>query len=103
MTSEEKAKAMVRALMHEKFQRMELTAVVSDHSYSVEFFVWREDGKKAQCYDLAEAGEIDGTEMAQQFKNYAEEIRNEKSYRRGEVNTIHVVCPHGVEDSGNHG
>lgn len=70
-----------------KFDSLELRAVVSDSSYSVEFFVII-DGEKKQCYELADEGLIDEENLERVLALIADHIRNSADYKKGDINEI---------------
>lgn len=73
------------------FSKLEFKASIGDTSRIVEFFVWKGDSKRKQCYDLADHGEIDERKMESSFDNFANFIRGSDGYKAGEVNKIHYV------------
>lgn len=88
--TDERANALVKELIP-KFDKMEFRASIGDTSRSVEFFVWV-NGEKMQCYELADTGEIDESQMEKLFDSFAEFVRKSSEYRVGEVNKIKFVC-----------
>jgi len=70
-----------------KFDSVSLRATVSDSSYAIEFFVVI-DGKKKQCYELADEGVLKESDLDDVLKRIAEYIRSSSDYRRDCVNKI---------------
>ncbi|MCL1996556.1 MAG: hypothetical protein FWG63_10150 [Defluviitaleaceae bacterium] len=88
--NDELAKEFVKVLVP-TFDKMEFRASISDTSRSVEFFVWVND-EKLQCYELADTGKIDESQMEKMFDSFAEAIRKSDEYKSGEVNKIKFTC-----------
>ena len=88
--NDERAKKLVKELVPD-FDKMEFRASIGDTSRSIEFFVWV-NGEKMQCYELADAGEIDESQMEKMFDSFAGAIRKSEEYRKGEVNKISFSC-----------
>ena len=70
-----------------KAKNIELHATVSDSSYAIEFIA-EVDGKKMQCYDMADNGLIDEDELNQVLAEIADGIRKDAGYKKGEVNKL---------------
>lgn len=70
-----------------KAKNIELHATVSDSSYAIEFIA-EVDGKKMQCYDMADNGLIDEDELNQVLAEIADGIRKDASCKKGEVNKL---------------
>ena len=69
------------------FDNLELSATVSDTSYSIEFFVLI-NGEKKQCYELADNGVIDEDRLGEVLSKIAEYIRKGSDYKKGSINKI---------------
>jgi len=69
------------------FDKVEFKASIGDTSRSVEFFVWV-NGEKFQCYELADAGKIDESQMETFFESFANIVRSSGDYLAGKVNKI---------------
>lgn len=70
-----------------KAKNIELRATVSDSSYAIEFIA-EVDGKKMQCYDMADNGLIDEDELNRILAEISDDIRKDASYKKGEVNKL---------------
>ena len=86
---EKHAMEVVKKLIS-NFTKLEFDADIGDTSYRVTFFVWI-DGKRRQCYQLADDGVIDEQKMDSLFASYVDFVRKSKDYKKGEVNIIHFV------------
>jgi len=87
--AEKRAIELVKELVP-KYEKTEFKASIGNTSRSIEFFVWV-NGKKSQCYELADNGKIDELKMEKLFDSYAEFVRKSEGYKAGEVNKVHVV------------
>ena len=67
------------------YEEIDFRANISDSSYSVEFFVTA-DGKRMQCYEMADEGIIDEDELNACTEAIANYARKTADFKKGEVN-----------------
>lgn len=87
MSELEKYVADTLAPLVPDYERLDVRANIGDNSYSVEFFVTI-DGKKMQCYDMADNGMIKEKDLDVAFSAIAEYIRKTADYIPGTINKI---------------
>lgn len=66
----------------------DVRANVNDKSYSLEFFATI-DGKKRQCYDMIDNGEIDEDDFDRTAKQIALYIRSSNEFQKGKLNKFY--------------
>lgn len=75
----------IKKLVH-RFDTIEFTALVDDHSYSIDFFVINKNEKKKSCLDMIDDGIINSKEYDIFARTMAQYIRKANYYNNGEVN-----------------
>ncbi len=87
MSELEKYVADTLALLVPAYEKLDVRANIGDKTHSVEFFATI-DGKKMQCYDMADNGMIKEKDLDVAFKAIAEYVRNTADYIPGTINKI---------------
>lgn len=72
------------------FEKLELRATVGSNSYSVEFFA-TVNGKRMQCYEMADNGLIDEDDLEIITQEIAKELRKSPEYKSGQPNKFSFV------------
>ncbi len=68
-------------------EKLEFWGNVSDSSFAMEFFA-TVDGKRMQCYQMADEGLLKEKELDAAFKTIADHFRTDQQYICGESNQI---------------
>ena len=69
------------------YEELDVRANIGDNTLSVEFFATI-NGKKMQCYDMADTGMIKEKDLDAAFNAIAEYIRQTADYIPGTINKI---------------
>lgn len=73
-----------------RFETLEVSVLVGDSSYSVEFFATI-DNKKWQCMQMVDEGLIKEKDFDDFAEKIADFVRDMPEYQAGKVNTFSVV------------
>ena len=85
MTELEKHVSEIIKQLVPNYEKLDVRANIGDKTYSIEFFVTI-NGQKMQCYDMADNGIIEESELNAAFKSIASYIRTAKEYTAGTIN-----------------
>lgn len=85
MSELEKFVADTLALLVPTYEKLDVRANIGDKTHSVEFFATI-DGKKMQCYDMADNGMLKEKDLDVAFKAIAEYVRTTADYNPGTIN-----------------
>lgn len=87
MSELEKYVADTLAPLIPTYEKLDVRANIGDNTYSVEFFATI-NGKRMQCYDMADNGIIQEKDLDVAFNAIAEYVRKTKDYIPGTINKI---------------